>query len=51
MLSEKETLIDVVGLNFIPVLIDNDFLISSTPVFKPTSGAYSSPCESENPSL
>ena len=31
------------GLKRIPVLIDKDFLISSAPVFKPTSGAFSSP--------
>jgi hypothetical protein len=28
------------GLKRIPVLIDNDFLISSAPVFKPTSGDF-----------
>ena len=37
------------GLNRIPVLAENDFLISSLPVFNPTSEIESNPRSSLNP--
>ena len=37
MLSLNEIIKDVCGLNLIPVLAVNDFLMSSLPVFRPTS--------------
>ena len=41
ILSLKDTVSDVCGLNRIPVLAVNVFLISSDPVLNPTSGTES----------